>query len=109
MAIALQLKQELQNNPAMLQQLVNQDPKLADAVLSDDLNQLTALVTEREKIRRGRESEQFRKIQQLNSDPFNPYYKKKIAEAIRQEQVNENMESAIEFNPEGIIFGKGKH
>lgn len=75
---------------------------MADAVLSDDLNRLAALVTEREKIRRSRESEQFQRISQLNSDPFNPEYQRQIAEAIRQEAVNENMEQAIEYNPEGL-------
>ncbi|KAI9761073.1 MAG: 25S rRNA (adenine645-N1)-methyltransferase [Chaenotheca gracillima] len=43
-------------------------------------------------------------IERLNNDPFNPESQAKIAELIRQERVMENLQNALEYNPEA--FGK---
>lgn len=45
--------------------------------------------------------ERQREINQLNQDPWNEEYQKKIEEMIRQERVMENLQNAMEFNPEG--------
>jgi hypothetical protein len=37
------------------------------------------------------------------SDPFNPEFQKAIAEEIKQEKINENMELALEHNPEVFL------
>lgn len=39
----------------------------------------------------------------INADPLDPTYQAKIAQDIRQRNIEENMETAIEFTPE--IFG----
>jgi DNA damage-inducible protein 1 len=43
-------------------------------------------------------------IEQLNSDPFNLEYQKKIEEAIRLENVNENMENVLHLGIYLTIF-----
>ena len=38
----------------------------------------------------------------MNADPLNPEYQKLIAEEIRMENINENMETAMEHIPESF-------
>lgn len=45
-----------------------------------------------------------REAAQLNEDPFDVAAQRRIEEAIRQEQVMENLRHAIEYSPES--FGK---
>lgn len=77
----LQKAQEFQNyvrsDPSLMQQILNvsnylshffidyflqNDPELATAVLSDDLNSLANLLTRRENLKRQKEAEELRKI-----------------------------------------------
>jgi DNA damage-inducible protein 1 len=45
--------------------------------------------------------ERSRQIAALNSDPFDVDAQMRIAEMIREEAVQENLQNAIEHNPEG--------
>ena len=42
------------------------------------------------------------RIRILNADPLDPTYQAKIAQDIRQRNIEENMEAAIEFTPESF-------
>ncbi|GBG63132.1 hypothetical protein CBR_g36902, partial [Chara braunii] len=80
------------------------DPPFAHAVLGDDIDLFQR--TLRDHHRRTMEAElaREREIELLESDPFNPEAQRKIEEVIRQKQIDENMEAAIEHNPEA--FGR---
>lgn len=38
----------------------------------------------------------------INADPLDPTYQAKIAQEIRQKNIEENMEAALEFTPESF-------
>jgi len=49
-----------------------------------------------------RERREQERIQMLKADPFDPETQRRIAEEIRMENVNQNMETAIEYAPESF-------
>jgi len=55
--------------------------------------------------KRNAERERMMEIQQLNEDPFNIESQRKIEELIRQEQVMQNLQNALEHHPE-VAFGR---
>jgi DNA damage-inducible protein 1 len=67
-----------------------EDPQAFARLFADSLNR-----EQRER------AERHRQIQLLNADPFDPEAQARIAEIIRQEQVMENLQNAMEHNPEG--------
>ncbi|GBM88377.1 Protein DDI1 2 [Araneus ventricosus] len=96
---AERLMQELLNYPDRLALLQQNNPSLAEAFLSGN-KELFAQVLNRQLAEK---SERERKrIQMLNADPFDPEYQKLIAEEIRQDNVDSNMEAAIEYHPESF-------
>eukprot|EP00029_Vermamoeba_vermiformis_P013934 TRINITY_DN890_c0_g1_i1.p1 TRINITY_DN890_c0_g1~~TRINITY_DN890_c0_g1_i1.p1 ORF type:complete len:467 (+),score=152.65 TRINITY_DN890_c0_g1_i1:36-1403(+) len=95
----------VKSNPDMLNSLLGSDPELAEAVLSDDTKLLNDLLQER--IRTRVQQQQRRSAAQMNytqADLMNPDVQRRIEEQIQQENINENMEKAIEYNPEA--FGR---
>jgi DNA damage-inducible protein 1 len=90
---------QILGNPSLRAELTRQRPELAAAV--DDprqFGQIWAQSYDRERRERAARHQQ---IQMLNSDPFNPEAQAKIEEMIRQERVMENLQNAMEHNPEG--------
>jgi DNA damage-inducible protein 1 len=82
--------------------LLKNNPTLAEAVLSDDPTLLTSYLIQQQMQKKAAEVEQMKQIEALNADPFNIEAQQKIAEAIRMENVNDNMEHAIEHHPEAF-------
>lgn len=82
--------------------LRGQHPELAAAV--DNPAEFLRIFRETQDRETRERQERQREIAQLNLDPFNQEYQKKIEEMIRQERVIENLQSAMEHNPE--VFGR---
>jgi DNA damage-inducible protein 1 len=77
---------------------------MAQAVMNNDIPTLQRLLNEQEAAKRAMEAEKQRQIALLNADPFNVDAQLKIADIIREENVQNNYEQALEHNPES--FGR---
>lgn len=93
------IRLQLLGNPAMRQQVQRQNPELA-AALEDPARFARILQDSVDRDQRERLERQ-REIERLNDDPFNVENQRKIEEMIRQERVMENLQNAMEHNPEG--------
>lgn len=93
------IRLQLLGNPEMRQQLTHQNPELAAAAENPE-----RFATILHQLRNREVDEQNRRRQQiadLNADPFDIDAQMRIAEMIREERVQENLQNAIEHNPEG--------
>lgn len=86
-------------NPALRAEVERTAPDLAVAI--NDPQRWAQLFRERYDREQRERAERHRIIQQLNEDPFNPEAQARIEEIIRQERVTENLQTAMEHNPEG--------
>lgn len=94
------IRLQILGNPALREQLQRQHPELAAAV-DDPMRFSQIFQNSQDRERREREERQ-REIERLNQDPFNIENQRKIEDMIRQERVMENLQSAMEHNPEGM-------
>ncbi|RDL38842.1 uncharacterized protein BP5553_03182 [Venustampulla echinocandica] len=93
------LRLQLLGDPLMRQQAANQRPELAAALESPErFAQLFRQMQDNEREEQARRRQQ---IEDLNADPFDIDAQTRIAEMIREERVQENLQNAIEHNPEG--------
>uniref|UniRef100_H2TXE6 DNA-damage inducible protein 2 n=1 Tax=Takifugu rubripes TaxID=31033 RepID=H2TXE6_TAKRU len=93
------LQQMLLTNPHELSLLKERNPPLAEALLSGDLERFTKVLQEQQQDRAKREQE---RIRLLTADPFDLEAQAKIEEDIRQHNVEENMNIAMEEAPESF-------
>ncbi|EHK22386.1 uncharacterized protein TRIVIDRAFT_200708 [Trichoderma virens Gv29-8] len=93
------LRLQILGDPAVRQQLSRQHPELA-AAIEDPARFRRIFLDSQDRERREREMRQ-REIERLNEDPFNVENQRRIEEMIRQERVMENLQNAMEHNPEG--------
>ncbi|KAF4625003.1 hypothetical protein G7Y89_g13169 [Cudoniella acicularis] len=96
------LRLQLLGNPLMRQQATNQRPELAAAV--EDPERFAQLYRQMQETERSEQAQRRQAIADLNADMFDVDAQAKIEEIIRKELVQENLQNAIEHNPE--VFGR---
>lgn len=94
---------QLLSNPELMQQLEQTEPEIADAARNDPVK-FKELYNARGKRYQQMQEERRQMEELVMADPFDIEAQRKIEEAIRQQQVLENMEHAMEFSPES--FGR---
>lgn len=86
-------------DPAVLANLRSSYPTLGDTV--NDPPRFHQAWEDIQRQLNEAQAEKQRKLAMLEADPFNVEAQSEIEEMIRQEQVTENLQSAMEHNPEG--------
>uniref|UniRef100_A0A6A7GC65 DNA damage-inducible protein 1 n=1 Tax=Hirondellea gigas TaxID=1518452 RepID=A0A6A7GC65_9CRUS len=94
----------IRENPKLLQQLLHQNPTLAEAVLSDDPLFIRSIFQNFAQQDAQRRAAQQERLARLHADPMNLELQREIEEAIRLENVEQNMKTAVEHMPES--FGR---
>ncbi|CAG2164008.1 unnamed protein product [Oppiella nova] len=93
-----QIRETLLSNPEQIAHLKVNNPQLAEA-LEAGLEQFTKVLEQQQ---RNRSEEERRRIRMLLADPFDSEAQRMIADEIRQQQIDSNMETAMEYLPESF-------
>jgi DNA damage-inducible protein 1 len=96
------LRLHILGDPRMLEEVRGRHPELANA--AEDPEQYHAIWNQQQRERAQRQAEKEAEIALLNADPFNLEAQATIEEMIRKERVTENIQKALEENPES--FGR---
>ena len=96
------IRLQAMGNPNILATIRASDPELANAV--QDPARFQQIFEEKLRQRVEMDAEIQRRNDLLSADPFNVDAQREIEEMIRQEGVIENLQNAMEHNPEGIFL-----
>lgn len=86
-------------NPSELTSLKLSNMPMADALASGSLDEFHKVLNEQHKRRRDAE---LKRLRLLTADPFDVEAQKMIAEEIQRQQIESNMQDAIEYMPEAF-------
>ncbi|KAK7981876.1 hypothetical protein PG988_004114, partial [Apiospora saccharicola] len=89
-------------DPRLTAELRRRNPQIADAL--NDPQRFAQLMRQGNDSQENERRQRMREIEQLNRDEFNPDAQARIEEMIRQQNVMENLQNAMEYNPES--FGR---
>ncbi|KAK6828627.1 DNA damage-inducible protein 1 [Apiospora arundinis] len=89
-------------DPRLQAELRRRNPQIADAL--NDPQRFAQLMRQGNDSQEDERRQRMREIEQLNRDEFNPDAQARIEEMIRQQNVMENLQNAMEYNPES--FGR---
>ena len=106
-------EQQLEQNPAALLQALRNDqdtlgrimmnnPPLYEAIMSNDVERFKKVMDEQKEIRERVKREHQERMQRVTNDPLHPDNQKYIQEQIQQQNVDSNMQQALEQNPESF-------
>lgn len=85
-------------DPRLQAELRRRNPQIADAL--NDPQRFAQLMRQGNDSQEDERRQRMREIEQLNRDEFNPDAQARIEEMIRQQNVMENLQNAMEYNPE---------
>ncbi len=93
------IRLQILGDPQLRAEAIRQQPQLANVI--DDRGLFAEFFRQNYERERRETLERQRQIAQLNADPFDIEAQARIEEIIRQERVMENLQNAMEHNPEG--------
>merc|ERR1719499_1766345 len=93
------IREMLQANPDQLALLKQNNPRLAEAYESGNLEAFAKVLKEQQNARREREAQ---RIRIMNADPFDLEAQALIQKEIEQKNIDHNMELAMEASPESF-------
>jgi len=98
------LMQSIRSSPHLLRELQRINPIMHQAVVNNNTQMLESIMVQQQFEKAKQKRNEQKAIMDLNADPFNLAAQQKIQETIRLKNVQENMEKAVEYNPES--FGR---
>jgi DNA damage-inducible protein 1 len=96
------LQQYLRDTPELMNELIRLNPTLAEAVWADSPEFFTQVLQQMTAQRRDTEVREQQRISQLNKDPFDAEAQRQIEDQIRLQNIQQNMEMAVEYTPEAF-------